>query len=520
MATQTQAEYDKFILVTKRILKEELSTNHTKLTEYRWQIIEAYNIFVKFVTKNFFKVDRDGQEKLAAKLGAAKTKFASCLDALKCTYVLPEGLYEEIEYATIGSVPRAPSKSEIYSSKASSSKTAESDNVHEYTSEAEKEKFEREEKNRIEQERIEREARELLERQERERLQEIERQQAEKEEIERLTREAFERAEREFLKEQEREKIRKMAEELKAQKELLDIVNGQIRKPYSGDPLGLPTFLSGIEIAKDFAHTAALKLKMVTYVKGRLEGRAREIVTDDITTIDALVDILKRDIKPEHSKIIEGRIAALRYSYGKQDEFAAKTEELADALRRTLIIEGMTPEKANEMTIERTITLCKKSTHSDVVKAVLSAAVFTTPKEVVAKLITGNDECAKEKQVLRFTKNGNRGNGHGKFNNRGHGYQPNRGNFNRGGRGNFNRFNNYRGNFNNTFGSRGSYKGGRGVNFSGRGYYNNNNNRYQTPQTNNVGWQMNRGPNVRLTQTGNGSGPQAIMGGPQIQQLN
>lgn len=284
--------------------------------------------------------------------------------------------------------------------------------------------------------------------------------------------------------------------------------------------MGLETFITGVDIAKDFAVTQELKVKLVTYVKGKLEGRAREIITANIVTIEELIEELKRNIKPENSKIIEARIASLHYSYSKQEEFATRTEELADALRRTLIIEGMTPQKANEMAIDRTIQLCRKSTSSDVVKAVLSAAAFGTAKEVVAKMITSNDECVKERQVLRYQRDNNRSSPARGKSGRGRGF-----NNNRGGRGSFNNYNNSYGgrkNYNNN-GYRGkSNYGGRGNGYGGRGSYqnNNNNNRYQGNQQNNGNWRSNQNQNVRLTQAGNSSVPQAIMGGPQIRQLD
>lgn len=196
-----------------------------------------------------------------------------------------------------------------------------------------------------------------------------------------------------------------MTEEWKAQKELLDVVNGQIRRPYDGDPMGLQTFVTGVEIARDFATTDALRRKLVTYVKGRLDGRARELITDEIETIEDLIDKLKDKIRPESSKVIEARIASLQYSIERQEEFANRAGELANALRRTLIIEGMTARKANELVIDRTIQLCRKNTHSNVVRAVLSAATFETAQEVVAKLITSNDECVKEERMAWYQSN-------------------------------------------------------------------------------------------------------------------
>lgn len=174
----------------------------------------------------------------------------------------------------------------------------------------------------------------------------------------------------------------------------------------------------------------------------------------------------------------------------------------------------MTPVKANEITIERTVKLCSKSTQSDVVKAVLRASTFNTAKEVVAKLITGNDECVKERQVLRYQKDGRMNQGRGKF--RGRGFQSQRG-----GRGSYNNYGNNYGNFNNgklNNYRKNNFRGGRGnYNNGGRGNYNNNRG-YQGQQNNNGNWRVNPQQNVRLTQSGNASVPQ-LMGGRQIRQI-
>lgn len=484
----TQAEYEKFIKVTKRILKTGLSENKTTLQKYRTDIIEARNIFLKFVNKHYASVNQEKQAKFEQKLKDAREKFERCLKALKCTYELPVSLFEEIEENSIGEIlddSRASTSAGISSGRTSVSivvnpptpTSSEHElNINDFVeSEIAESFYEDADDTNIDM--TETEA-ERLERQERER---------------------------------EARKLARMAE-LKAQKDLLDIVNGQIRKPYDGEPMGLQTFLTGVEIAKDFADTPALQTKLVTYVKGRLEGKARQLVTDDIENIDDLIAALKSAIRPENSKIIEARIAALHYTYSKQEEFTKRAEELADALRRTLIIEGMTAEKANDITIERTVKLCRKSTNSDVVKAVLSASTFTSAKEVVAKLITSNDEAVKEKKILRYHKDkGSNGQARGRFKGRGYSNQ-------RGGRGSYNNYNN--GNRYNNFRKGNNFRGRGNNNQGGRGYYNNNNNRYQNQQNGNNGnWRVNQNQNVRLTQSGNASVPQALMEGPQIRQI-
>lgn len=198
----------------------------------------------------------------------------------------------------------------------------------------------------------------------------------------------------------------------------------------------------------------------------------------------------------------------------KQEEFASRAEELSDALRRTLVFEGIPAKIAEEKTVEETIKLCRKFTNTDVGKAVLDAATFKTPKEVIAKLITSNDQGAKDKQILHYRQNNQRQqSARGKFG-RGRGQQ----NY-RGGRGSYQNSNGgYNGRYNN-FRGRNNYRGrgGNGNNY-GRGFYQNgnNNNRYQGPSQNNGNWRVNNNQNVRLAQSGNALVPQTmLMGGQQ-----
>lgn len=106
------------------------------------------------------------------------------------------------------------------------------------------------------------------------------------------------------------------------------------------------------------------------------------------------------------------------------------------------------------MAIEKTIEVCRRKTTSPLIKSVLKASVFESPKDVVVKLITQIDKTKAESQILsyqRSTSNWGRGN----FNNA---------------RGRFNKFssNNNDGHFNNQFQNSNS------VSASIALYYNNN----------------------------------------------
>lgn len=210
------------------------------------------------------------------------------------------------------------------------------------------------------------------------------------------------------------------------------------------------------------------------FIKTRLDGKALEAIDSDVDSVDELIQQLKNAIKPDNSKIITGRMMALKIDRTKIQEYSKQAEELADALKRTLIFEGIPSKNAQEMTIEKTIEMCRASTRSDVVRSILGAATFSGHKEVIAKLIVESERDKSEKQVLSFQKFNKRSNNnfqHNKFQNRANFNNRGRG----GARGRFNsngnnrnfaprQFNNntqFRGN------GRGGYNGGRG-----RGNYN------------------------------------------------
>lgn len=124
------------------------------------------------------------------------------------------------------------------------------------------------------------------------------------------------------------------------------------------------------------------------------------------------------------------------------------------------------------MTIDKTVDMCRASTTSYVVKAILGAATFEDPKDVIARLTIETSKDNDDKQILayqKYSKNNNKqniGNSYKKNNNRG--------------RYNNNYQNNNNGQYNN---SNNSYRGrGRG---RGRGSYQNNGNNGQYDNRNN-----------------------------------
>lgn len=88
----------------------------------------------------------------------------------------------------------------------------------------------------------------------------------------------------------------------------------------------------------------------------KLEGKALEAV-DSSDNLTAIVESLKKNIKPDSSKVVLGRMLAMKLNKLGSQEYAAKAEELAEALQRSLIIEGINREKAKEMVIDKTVEI-------------------------------------------------------------------------------------------------------------------------------------------------------------------
>lgn len=461
--TKSEIEFLKVKNATYKVLRKEPSINPSTLQRYREEITTSYNDLCAYINSAYHQANSSGKASLDNKLEAARQLVINSFNALGCVYKLPDDIYEQIDLNQIGDVPNYIKEHD--SSVDSSSGCSSAISLHGF----------------------------------------------EEQSIERIS------ENRPPISENPPPKMDAIT--------LFNAVNRQFKSQYSGEPLGLQAFLDSVNILETFANTPALHANLFSYVKTKLEGRAREFITPEITTLEQLKLVLTDNIKPENSKVVEGRISALHYAYSKQEEFVAKAEQLSDALRRTLIVEGISAAKANEMVIEKTVELCRKSTQSDLVKSVLASTAFKSPKEVIAKLITESDNHVKEQKILRYN-NMTRGQ-----NSRGRG-QNNRGKYNRG-RGNYNGY--YNGNYNSNNGynnnqnGQQNYQNNRGNGYRGRGntrgrynggYRQNNQNQGYSNQNNNYQGHNNyNGQNIRVAQAGNGQPPQEMTMGAQQQEF-
>lgn len=140
--------------------------------------------------------------------------------------------------------------------------------------------------------------------------------------------------------------------------EFLALASKTLNKNYDGNPLALSAFITSIELLKEVVPNNLARM-FTKFVESKLEGKAKDSVPQNPNTVDEIIEALKQQIKPDNSKVVAGRLLALKSDRAKMSEFTEQAELLADSLQRSLIIEGITQAKAREMTIERTVELCR-----------------------------------------------------------------------------------------------------------------------------------------------------------------
>lgn len=263
----------------------------------------------------------------------------------------------------------------------------------------------------------------------------------------------------------------------------------QLNYTYEGDALGLPPFIDSIELLQSMDPQKTNENILRGVIRSKLKGKAREYIKNN-ATVEEIKTTLQNKIKVTGSKIITGRLMALRADKTNFGDYANKAEDLAEQLKRALIFEDIPNEKANQMTIDTTIELCAANTHSTQTKSVLDATQFDDPRDVIAKFIIQERKQTGTQQVMAFRTNN-------RFNNRG---SQNTGRFQRNNYHNNNNRNNYRGRNFNGYGNSGNFRN----NYRGRQNSVNNSN---WRQNNNNGNRRYQSRNVYYTQENAGAPP-------------
>lgn len=441
-----------FATVKKRIIKKELSTNPDTLDGYKRDIIQAHDNIVDYARQVFDELDNENKLKYREKLIYIRDKIIECFGRLSLNVVVSRDLLARIDENKIAE----SDDDEDEDLDETVFHDSDDINLHEF------EEIFGDLLNSYE-------FTELIPRSTRRSRFEFRQYMSGTHVYQEIFGDCIyaEHFEEAFFKNRDKMTLTKV--------EFLKLATAHFKRIYEGDPLGLDAFIDSIDLLRDYAENEDLKTTLIKLVKANLGGKARECIPREPQNIDEIITGLRSRIKPDNSKVIMGRMLALRLDRSKMTEFSTQADQLSEALERSLIIEGISQDKAREMTVEKSVELCRNLSRSDLVKSVLAATRFDSPKDVFSKFIVEADTETKEKQILAYRQMQKRDNP------RGRGSKNGKSNYNNRGKGGYQ--NNYNGNSQNGYNNKnGNYRGnGRGRGGGrGRGNYNNyNSNNYQ-----------------------------------------
>lgn len=164
--------------------------------------------------------------------------------------------------------------------------------------------------------------------------------------------------------------------------EYFKLADNILPKDYDGSPDKLRTFIDALELLSTIT-PANLVAQGVRFVKTRLSGKARDVVTNE-TTLVAIAQILNAQIKPEPVGQLIDQLMGLDEE-GSRAEYVNKVEEVGLKLRRSFIADGANAATADGYAAKHTVQALINNSPTAEVRTVLKASSFSTPQEAIAK---------------------------------------------------------------------------------------------------------------------------------------
>lgn len=137
-----------------------------------------------------------------------------------------------------------------------------------------------------------------------------------------------------------------------------------LNKTYDREPSGLSAFIEAM--AAELSQPAQIAT-LIRFIKTKCEKTAKEAINEletEPNTVAHIVAALQKKIKVENSKVVLGRLLALKADKTSVQNFQEKGEELAEKLRLAYISDGIPATVAKEMVIDKTVEMCRSSAKS------------------------------------------------------------------------------------------------------------------------------------------------------------
>lgn len=194
------------------------------------------------------------------------------------------------------------------------------------------------------------------------------------------------------------------------------------------------SFLDALELLK--LNCGEHEANAVAFVKTRLTGKARDLITSE-TTLNEIIDSLKKGIRCKNSQAMTAAMQNCRQNTKDSAQYAAEVESLALNLKRAYITEGVPADTADSYTVNALVKTLSKNANSDKARIIMEAGNFNTVQDALSKFVTITPDSHTTNSVLHYKCNNSRGRlnytrGRGQrsfHNNQNHYHQAPRGSF-------------------------------------------------------------------------------------------
>jgi hypothetical protein len=269
--------------------------------------------------------------------------------------------------------------------------------------------------------------------------------------------------------------------------EVVNLVSSVIKESFDGSkPAEVGPFVDKLNILKANVTDATNQAGLLSAIKAKLVGDARDAYPSQNTTIDSLIASIQRNCKGPTPETIQAELDTIRCH--NKDKFKSEIKELTRKLKDAYITDGSTKEAAGRYAIKAATKVIKSNYPTDLMMASMNNH-FDSVDDVLRTYEETCSDGKQQAQIRAFTATEKRGRPNNRSNFRSRGYQNNwRGNHNNNNR-RFNNANDQNNPQDNNYRGRGNqqnqYRGSHQNNNRGGNNGNNNNNNYQNNNNNN-----------------------------------
>ncbi|VEN45924.1 unnamed protein product [Callosobruchus maculatus] len=166
--------------------------------------------------------------------------------------------------------------------------------------------------------------------------------------------------------------------------EFFNLASKILPHEYDGSPDKLQSFLDGLSLLR--ANATGHEENAVAYIKTRLCGKARDLISDN----DTLQDIghkLKQGIKTESSQAVTSKILGHKQFQKDKAKYAEYIETLSVKLKRAYISEGVPEAVAETYCANTVVKALSTNSSSDKAKLIMEAGTFNSTQEAITKFV-------------------------------------------------------------------------------------------------------------------------------------